>query len=126
MNDDEQKIIDDCDIIVWYKVDEDNMNSKYIRAHSNAKRAKKKQLGPKYNIVLFKEDTHTAEKADIFSAIIGDAMGYVENIGKMGYSGLMFREKSHKIAIAKNTIINLLAAFGFSGKEIKEVLKTAK
>lgn len=125
MTEEEQKIIDECDIIVWYKINEESMNSKYIRAHSTAKRAKKKELGPKYNIILFKEDIHTAEKADIFSAIIGDAMGYVENIGKMGYSGLMFREKSLKLAGAKKAVTDLMSMFGFGETDIKKVLKSA-
>jgi hypothetical protein len=125
MTEEEQKIVDDCDIVVWYMTDETSMNSKYIRANSDAKRAKKRNMGPKYNIVLFKEGKSIAEEADVFSAIIGDPMGYVENIGKMGYSGLMFREKSHKIAIAKKTIVDFLDLFGFNDKEIKKVLKSS-
>lgn len=125
MTEEEQKIIEECDIIVWYRMDKESMNSKYIRSHSNAKRAKSKELGPKYNIILFKEDMHTPDKADIFAAIIGDAMGYVENIGKMGYSGLMFREKSLKLSGAKKAITDLMSMFGFTANDIKKVLKTA-
>lgn len=125
MTEEEKRIIDECDIVVWYKLDEISMNSRYIKASPKGRKAKNKELGPKYNIVLFKEDKDNPENADMFSAIIGDTMGYVERIGTIGYSGVMFRENTLKSTDARKTIVDILDMFGFCEKDIKKILKTA-
>jgi len=125
MTEKDQKLIEECDIVVWYKIDDTSMNSKYIRANTKSKRSKNKLMGPKYNILLFKEDVDTPEDAVVFSAIIGDIMGYVERVGNIGYSGLVFRENSLKITKARKTIVDLLDMFGFIQSDIKKVLKSS-
>jgi hypothetical protein len=125
MTEEEKQAVADCDLIIWYQLNLEYMNSRYVKLTDKKKKDRKTDLGYKYNILLFKEQEER-DKAELFSAIIGDEMGYVERMGKSGYSGLMFRVNSHKIDDIKTALFELLEMFGFSDKLVRKYLKEAK
>ena len=136
MNEDDEYLAEQCNAIFWYRIQPDLMQSKYILAKTANKASAKTSMGYKYNIIIFKESvipskTNTltirkvAKDTEIFSAIIGDVFGYVEQVGSLGYSGIIYKIKSQKIYAIKHLIHDMLSAFGFDDKQIKNALKLA-
>jgi hypothetical protein len=82
---------------------------------------KKTHMGYRYNIVLFRSKEE--ETIDAFRAILGDPIGYVEEMSRMGYSGAILKTEkktSHKKTV--EVLTEIIKEFGF-GETCKNIVK---
>lgn len=118
----ERELILNCDAVVWAS---DKRDDQKIDTMMNFFRTKNKikptDTGYKYNILQFRRgDT---ESIEFFSAIIGDQKAYVERMGKLGFNGMMFKQKSCAKREMKDLFKKSLLNWGFDANEIKPILK---
>ena len=95
----ETETMQNCDGLIWAIV-EDDEGRETVMSFMKMKIAKKQtphDLGHKYYVMIFKQGVN--ESIDFFSAIIGDPKKYAENISRVGYHGLMIKNK----ALSKKT-----------------------
>ena len=95
----------------------------FIQANRKSKQIPS-DLGFKFNILLFNRLNPEEKEIDLFSAILGDMVGYVERIGKLGYSGIILKRNTFtkKMRIGK-VLSSILDKYQFSGKLKSKVLK---
>lgn len=123
----EKELIQNCDAVVWaseLKKIADTGNSE-INTLMNFFRTKNKILptdtGYKYNILQFRSGD--IQSIEAFAAIIGDPKAYVERMGKLGFNGMMFKQKSCAKKEMKELFKKSLINWGFDEKAIKPILK---
>jgi protein-arginine kinase len=118
----EKELIENCDAVVWALVEQEEEEARTLMNFYRAQtKVKPTELGYKYNILQFRVgDTSSIE---VFSAIIGDQLGYVERMGKCGYNGIMIKQKSVNKKEIKNVFKNSLLNWGFQETEIHSILK---
>jgi hypothetical protein len=117
------KIAEDSDAIIWssYKNHDNSEVTTRMTFFKMPCKVKPTDLGYKFNILLF----HTPDDSDIsmFSAILGDPKGYIENISKLGYHGMMFKDKMRSKKVIKELFTRVLRGWGFTEPQIKKAIK---
>lgn len=108
-------------MICWYLEEDGNYKTQFIRDTKSKPKKPKSELGHKYDILLYNEDTNQVEG---FSAIIGDCAGYIERMCAMGYGGLMTKQTSKTNPRIKPVLQALLkVAFGLDQRSYNKLLK---
>jgi hypothetical protein len=82
------------------------------------------EMGFKYNILMFRKPDDP--DAQMFKAILGDPKGYVERVGRLGYHGMMFKEKIKLKMEFKELVKRMLINWGFTEPQIKKAIKIEK
>lgn len=123
---DEQKqreLIEHCDAMIWASEFKAEVNevSTLMNFFRTKNKVKPTDMGYKYNILQFKNNEISS--IEFFSAIIGDQKAHAERLGRMGYNGIMFKQKSCAKKEMKNLFQKSLMNWGFSEKEIKPLMK---
>lgn len=125
LSDQKQKdLIENCDAMIWaseVKAEENAINTQ-MNFYRTKNKIKPTDMGYKYNVLQFKQGD--VESIEVFSAIIGDQRAYAERLGKMGYNGMMFKQRSCAKREMKELFQKSLMHWGFEEKEIKPILKT--
>ena len=115
-------MIRDCDAVIWssFRKNENEVNT-HMTFFKMPCAAKPTDLGYKFNILLF----HTPQDDDVstFSAILGDPKGYIENVGRLGYHGIMFKDKIKSKKVLKELFTRVLRGWGFTEPQIKKAIK---
>lgn len=114
----------ECDAVMWVSVLRENEIETLMTFLKSEKKsnAVKTELGFKYNIAMFRRQPDPKE-IDIFTAIIGDPHGYVQRVGKLGYHGVMFKEKAGGKKQVKLMFEQLLNKFGYDEKTINRMIR---
>lgn len=114
----QSETIQNCDAVIWANHDANTLMTFY----KTENKVKPTELGFKYDIVIFRENE--ADSLEAFSAIVGDPKSYVERMGKGGYNGFMFKQKSCSKKQMKEMFSNSLKHWGFDDKEMKRAMKS--
>jgi hypothetical protein len=71
---------------------------------------KPKDLGYKYHILIYQEDDKTRNQinVELFDAIIGDPVGYVENLIKCDWFGMICKQSSVSLKPIENIYKSIL------------------
>lgn len=124
LSDDNMSDVNECDAAMWVctiKDDELHTLMTFLKGDFRSK-AVKTELGYKYNVAMFRRQPDPDE-VDMFTAIIGDPHGYVERVGKLGYHGIMFKEKAGGKKQMKHLFETLLRKFGYDDKTIRKMIR---
>lgn len=78
-------------------------------------------VGFKYNVMMWR-GLH--DELDMFTAVIGDPKGYVENLGKMGYHGILYKKGCWSSPDFKKLVIRLLQSWKFSKDQTKHIYQS--
>lgn len=121
-------VIETCDSVFWYSFkqnDEIVTNMTFLKAPAkDTTKIKPTVLGFKYNILLFRTPNE-AEKEGAFSAIIGDPKGYAEQMGKLGFHGIMLKQDLKLKKELRKLLEIVLMKLGFTEQQVKKALKEA-
>lgn len=119
----EKEVIANCDMIMFGSFAEKDDMRTMMTFIKTANKVKPTEMGHKYNIVLWRWLKPKEEDVELFSAILGDPRGYVERIGKMGYSGFVVKKKACKNDDVKKLFNDILRNWGFEERLIQKVIK---
>ena len=114
----------ECDAVMWVCARKDNEQTTLITFLKSDLKSKavKTDLGYKYNVAMFRRQPDPKE-VDIFTAIIGDPHGYVQRVGKLGYHGVMFKDKAGGKKQMRVLFEQLLTKFGYDDKTIRKMIR---
>ena len=117
----EIELIKNYDAVIWSSCKNENEVETKMTFFKMPCKAKPTELGYKYNILVFRtpEDTNIG----MFTAILGDPKGYIENVGRLGYHGIMFKDKIRSKKLLKELFIKLSRSWGFTELQIKKAIK---
>lgn len=111
----------ECDAIIFATVegDEDIFTTMhFFKAPKES--VQRHDMGYKYNVMLWR----LHDELDMFTAIIGDPKGYVENLGKMGYHGILFKKGTWCSTEFKDMVKRILHKWGFSQDQAKHIYQS--
>lgn len=111
-----------CDAVVWMSYQkEDEIHTKMTFFCMPNKVKPKNEMGFLYKIIMFQ----SPEDANIgmFEAILGDPKGYIERLGRLGYHGLMFKDKVKGKKVLNEMITKMLTNWGFTEPQAKKAMK---
>ncbi len=118
------QLANECDMMIWTTVHDtqENMINTVIKFLNMEKKkpVKKTELGYNYSITLHRKHK---DEIEIFNAIIGDPVGYIQRLGGIGYSGLMLKDKTITKKQHDNLLRTVLAEYGFEKKKIHGAIK---
>ena len=120
----EDELIKNCDAILWASYQKEEEIHTKMTFFSLPSKSKPTEMGFKYNILMFR--TPFDEDLGMFRAIIGDPKGYVEHVGRLGYHGMMFKEKIKLKMEFKELLTRMLSNWGFTEPQIKKAIKISK
>lgn len=120
----EEELIKNCDAIVWASYQQEEEVHTRMTFFSLPSKTKPTEMGFRYNILMFR--TPFDEDLGMFKAILGDPKGYVERVGRLGYHGMMFKEKIKLKVEFKELITRMLTNWGFTEPQIKKAIKIEK
>lgn len=117
----EEKLILECDALIFATVegDEDIFTTMHF-FKSPKENVKRLTMGYKYNVMLWR----LHDELDMFTAVIGDPKGYVENLGKMGYHGILFKKGTWCSSEFKDMVKRILNKWGFSEDQQKHIYQS--
>jgi hypothetical protein len=119
---DREKWIKECDAILFVSYEEgEEMHTAmtYYRVKGGDKIEQFNELGHKFNIMLFRDSTDI----DMFSAILGDPEEYAKGVGRMGYHGLIFKQKAQAKKELTNLFVEFLSKLGLSDSQIEDAIQ---
>ena len=117
----EEKLIKNCDAIVFASVEGDEDIFTTMHFFKTPKDSvEPTDTGFKYNVMLWR----LHDELDMFTAIIGDPRGYVENMGKMGYHGILFKKGTWCSPEFKDMVKRILSKWGFSQDQQKHIYQS--
>jgi hypothetical protein len=97
--------MNDCDGAYWFFTVEKTGNTESTIQNTDfytlktGNKVKPTEIGYKYNILLYRKS-----EVEYTKAILGDPRGYIERMGRIGYGGLIVKDKS----VPKNTVKKML------------------
>lgn len=116
--------INDCDGAFWYFTTEQDKNTESVVQNtsfyklSNGSKVKPTENGYKYNILLYKKN-----EVEYTKAVLGDPKGYIERLGKIGYGGLIVKDKSVNKTTIRKMMRKIMEDINLAEPEIKAILK---
>jgi hypothetical protein len=123
ITEDDQNIINNFDTMIWSIVEEDKGDRIEVscvkQAFKSDRNVKPTDLGHKYCICLFKDN----DDAEITNAIIGDPDEYISRLARLGYHGMMIKDKTVSAATSKKMLKVMLSTSGFNDNSIRSILK---
>lgn len=113
---------DGCDGVVWNVVEENNfMNVDATVYRYVDRKIQPDELGFKYYILTFKNED--PESTEVISAYIGDVAYFVNNRAKLGYNGVMVKNKSVPKKTIREMFNTVLTNWAFPDKIIRSVIR---
>ena len=119
----ESEVVDNCDAIVFGSYEDKGILNTIITYLKTDNDVVPSEIGHKFNVVLWQWVKPKEEEVELFGAVLGDPRGYVERIGKMGYSGLVIKENACRSDDIVAVLTGVLNRWGFEDKLIKKVIK---
>jgi hypothetical protein len=116
--------MNECDGAYWFFTVEKTGNTESTIQNTDfytlktGKKVKPTEVGFKYNILLYKE-----KEVEYTKAILGDPKGYIERMGKIGYAGLIVKDKSVPKITVKKMLRKVMEDVQIPTAEIRNVLK---
>jgi hypothetical protein len=113
-----------CDGAYWYFTTRKNDKEENVIQNTdfykfnNKKKIEPTECGYIYNILLLRKD-----EVEYTKAVIGDAKGYIERMGKIGYSGLLVKDQVIPKKTIRSMIRRVLETISHPEKEIKLLLQ---
>jgi len=119
----EESLIKNCDALIFATVEgeEDIFTTMhFFKSPDEEKQIKPTDIGHKYNVMLWR----LHDELDMFTAIIGDPRGYVENLGKMGYHGILYKKNCWSSPEFRDMVKRILRKWGFSQDQQKHIYQS--
>lgn len=119
----EDNLIQNCDALIFATVegDEDIFTTMHFFKSPEGKDSiEPTSMGYKYNVMIWRQH----EELDMFTAIIGDPKGYAENIGKMGFHGILYKKNCWSSQEFKDMVKRILHKWGFSQDQAKHIYQS--
>ena len=119
----EEKLIQNCDALIFASVEgeEDIVTTMhFFKSPDGNNQVESTPTGYRYNVMMWRTD----DDLDMFTAIIGDPRGYVENLGKMGYHGILYKKNCWSSPEFKAMVKRILHKWGFSKDQQKHIYQS--
>ena len=118
----EKVVIDACDALIFATVEneEEIFTTMHFFKVPDEDRPTHTSFGYKYNVMMWRQHNDL----DMFSAIIGDPKGYVENLGKLGYHGILYKKNCNSSPEFKDMVKTILKKWKFSPDQQKHIYQS--